>query len=260
MWERAELKKKGLAAFKANYWRCIVAGLLLILFVGGTSVSVARTSRSSVDNDSSVTTTSDNPTVTINGHVVSQAELQSFLNDPEVQAELAELVSEVLGPIIALLVSVLVVAACLRLLIFNSIEIGCRGFFARNTESPASLNELKRGFFPYGRNVCAMLLRDLFLWLWSLLFIVPGVIKRYSYRMVPYILADDPAISPIEAINRSRKMMDGHKWNTFVLDLSFIGWDLLSILTLGLVGVFYADPYQFSTGAELYQVLKDKAD
>ena len=104
----------------------------------------------------------------------------------------------------------------------------------------------------------AMFLRELFLCLWSMLRIVPGVIKRYSYRMVPYILADDPIIGAGDAITLSRKMMNGHKWNTFVLDLSFIGWDLLSILTMGLLGVFYVNPYQFSTDAELYQVLKNQ--
>lgn len=89
-----------------------------------------------------------------------------------------------------------------------------------------------------------MVLRDVFIFLWSLLFLIPGVIKHYSYRMVPYILADDPEIGAMDAITLSRQMMDGHKWNTFVLDLSFLGWDLLSALTLGLLGVFYVNPYK----------------
>ena len=103
-----------------------------------------------------------------------------------------------------------------------------------------------------------MVLRDIFTFLWCLLFFIPGVIKHYSYRMVPYILADDPEIGAMDAITLSRRMMDGHKWNTFVLDLSFLGWDLLSALTMGLLGVFYVNPYKYSTGAELYQVLKNQ--
>ena len=76
--------------------------------------------------------------------------------------------------------------------------------------------------------------------------------------MVPYILADDPTIGGKDAITLSRQMMNGHKWNTFVLDLSFIGWELLSVLTAGLLGLFYVKPYEAATGAELYQVLKNQ--
>ena len=151
-----------------------------------------------------------------------------------------------------------VVAAALRILVFNPIEVGCRGFFNSNTKAPAALDEMKVGFHPYGRTVGTMFLRDLFVCLWSMLFVIPGIIKAYSYRMVPYILAENPEIKGKEAIDLSRRMMDGQKWNAFVLDLSFIGWDLLSCLTLGLLGLFYVNPYKYCTGAELYQALKNK--
>jgi uncharacterized membrane protein len=145
----------------------------------------------------------------------------------------------------------------LSILVFNPLIVGCYRFFLKNSRGGAELNELGAGFKDdWGNVVLVMFLRNLFLALWTLLFIVPGIIKAYSYRMVPYILADDPEIGAKDAITLSRQMMDGHKWNTFVLDLSFIGWNLLSLLTFGLVGVFYANPYQFSTNAELYKVLK----
>ena len=105
--------------------------------------------------------------------------------------------------------------------------------------------------------VKTLLIRDFFLYLWGLLFVIPGLIKAYSYRMVPYILAENPDMSSLEAITLSRKMMDGHKWNTFVLDLSFLGWDLLTICTLGLAGLLYVCPYQFATNAELYKSIRD---
>ena len=76
--------------------------------------------------------------------------------------------------------------------------------------------------------------------------------------MVPYILTDYPELSPTEVITASRKMMDGHKWNTFLLDLSFIGWFILTALTLGLVGIFWASPYWQSTNAALYLELKNE--
>ena len=74
--------------------------------------------------------------------------------------------------------------------------------------------------------------------------------------MIPYILADNPEMSKDEAFALSKKMMDGQKWNAFVLDLSFIGWELLSVLTCGLLSIFYVDPYRAATNAALYEALK----
>ena len=80
--------------------------------------------------------------------------------------------------------------------------------------------------------------------------------KAYEYRLVDYLLAENPALSSAEACEQSRTLMDGNKWNAFVLDLSFIGWNVLSYLTLGLVGLFYASPYENSTNAALYEALR----
>lgn len=266
MWERKELKRRGLAAFKANYWKCVLIGILLTLFVAGSSVTVSRTGRSGMSQanvNSGVTVVSDgagttyvmsNETASQIENAITEAEITMAMQDPTFRM----MVREILTKIGALLATVLAICILLRELVFNPIEVGCRGFFTSNCEAPASPDEVRRGFHPYGRTVGTMLLRDLFLFLWGMLFVIPGVIKRYSYRMVPYILADDPTISGMDAINLSREMMNGHKWNTFVLDLSFIGWDILTVLTAGLVGMFYANPYQFSTGAELYRVLKEQ--
>ena len=250
MWDRKELKKRGKAAFMANYWKCVLIGILLVMFVAGTSVSTSGTARSSM-NGTNGSGTSAASELQI---AIAENQFREAMQDPAFRSALVE----VLASISVLLFTVWLICTCLRLLVFNPIEVGCRGFFTRNTEAPAGLDQVKTGFQTYGRTVGAMFLRDLFLFLWSLLCIVPGMIKRYSYRMVPYILADDPMIGARDAITLSRQMMNGHKWNTFILDLSFIGWDLLSILTMGLLGVFYVNPYQFSTDAELYQVLKNQ--
>ena len=108
----------------------------------------------------------------------------------------------------------------------------------------------------YKNVVLTTLLRDVYQILWTLLFLVPGIVKSYSYRMVSYLLTDDPSMPPKEAITRSREMMKGQKWRAFVLDLSFIGWGLLSAITFGLVGIFYSNPYQYATEAELYRALR----
>lgn len=83
----------------------------------------------------------------------------------------------------------------------------------------------------------------LFQFLWSLLFIIPGIVKGYSYALTPYILAKYPEISAKEALKVSMKLMDGKKSELFVLQLSFIGWFLLSGVTFGILGIFYVFPY-----------------
>lgn len=104
-----------------------------------------------------------------------------------------------------------------------------------------------------------MFLRNLFIFLWTLLLVVPGIIKHYEYLMVPYILAENPGMRREEAFLISKKMMMGQKWDTFVLDLSFIGWRILEGLTFGILGIFYVEPYIQSTFAELYTVNKEVA-
>ena len=98
---------------------------------------------------------------------------------------------------------------------------------------------------------------DLFTYLWSLLFVIPGIIKGYEYRMIPYILAENPGIDYREAFAASKQMMDGNKWKAFVLDLSFFGWNFLSIFTCGILAIFYVMPYIYMTNAELYVALKE---
>lgn len=262
MWDRKDLKRRGKAAFKANYWKCVLVGILLTLFLASASASAGSggSGVNTPNGGSGVTVVSDgmggavvmdNQTYDEIENAVAETEFAIAMQDPSFRYA----VGRILAAFSATMLVISLVGLCLRLLVFNPLEVGCRGFFVRNTEAPAALDELKTGFHPFGRTVGAMFLRDLFLALWFLLFLIPGLIKHYSYRMVPYILADDPTIGAMEAITLSREMMNGHKWKAFVLDLSFIGWGLLSMLTLGLLGVFYVNPYKYSTDAELYQAL-----
>ncbi len=278
MWDRKELKQRGKAAFKANYWKCVLVAFLLALITAGAGTAAGSSTRNQMNQNNfnfSVNSTGSGSAYTVNDQsfesiqdAITAVGEQAGAN-PEDIANVNELITAIqtdpetkaaLGIALAfigvVLVVIFVVSVLMSLLLFNPLEVGCRGFFASNAESPAELSALKLGFHPYGRTVGAMFLRGLFLFLWGLLFIIPGIIKSYSYRMVPYILAEDPNISGKDAITLSRQMMDGQKWNTFVLDLSFIGWYLLSVLTLGILGIFYVKPYKCSTDAELYQTLK----
>ena len=108
-------------------------------------------------------------------------------------------------------------------------------------------------------NVATIFCRDLYTVLWTLCLIIPGIVKSYEYKMIPYILAENPWISRKRAFEISKNMMDGEKWNAFVLDLSFIGWNLLSTITFGIVGVLYVNPYVNTTWAEFYKVMRENA-
>lgn len=110
----------------------------------------------------------------------------------------------------------------------------------------------------WGRSAATLLLTYIFWALWALT-IIGGIIKLFSYWMVPYIVAENPDVKPREAITLSRKMMDGHKWECFVLWISFIGWIILSALTAGLVELFYYAPYKQATMCEYYARLRTAA-
>ena len=100
------------------------------------------------------------------------------------------------------------------------------------------------------------LLTTIFVVLWSLLLVIPGIVASYRYAMAPYIMQEDPDCSAMEALRRSKAMMDGHKGELFWLDLTFIGWGLLSVLTLGIGSIFLV-PYQESARAVFYRELQD---
>lgn len=108
----------------------------------------------------------------------------------------------------------------------------------------------------YLRNVVAMLLVYLYTFLWSLLLIIPGIIKGFSYSMTPFIVKDYPELSVNQAINLSMKMMKGRKFDLFWLYLSFFGWIFLSVFTLG-IGMFWLMPYMQTAMASFYQDVKN---
>ena len=95
-----------------------------------------------------------------------------------------------------------------------------------------------------------------FLWYFT---IIGGVIKTYEYQMIPYLLAENPHLKEKEVFRLSKQMMKGNKWKSFVLDLSFMLWYILSVLTLGLVGILYVNPYTEATKTELYVHLRKQA-
>ncbi|MGN1375848.1 MAG: DUF975 family protein [Prevotella sp.] len=123
-------------------------------------------------------------------------------------------------------------------------------------EEKVDYGTLFDGFKDYLRVLLTMLLVGIYTFLWSLLLIVPGIVKSYSYSMTPYILKDNPELSYDAAIEESMKLMSGHKMKLFLLDLSFIGWFILCCLTLG-IGFIFLIPYMECAHARFYEDLRN---
>lgn len=115
------------------------------------------------------------------------------------------------------------------------------------------------GFSDYARNLLGMIWMYLFVFLWSLLFVIPGIVKAFSYWMTPYLLADCPNLDPQEALKLSMRMTEGRKGEIFVMYLSFLGWFLLSACTAMILYVLYVGPYIHTSMAGLYLKLKQEA-
>lgn len=129
-------------------------------------------------------------------------------------------------------------------------------FLRFNKGSDDSVKEMfNAGFSDYVRVLGVMLLTVLYTILWMLLLLIPGIIKAYAYSMTMFIAEEHPELSADECITRSMEMMKGHKWELFVLDLSFIGWLLLSIITLG-IGLLWLSPYMELAHVKFYNQLK----
>lgn len=148
----------------------------------------------------------------------------------------------------------------LRVFLGYSLEVSGRRYFVQSTQYDIDINYLGYSFGKekYFNIIKTMLWRSILTFLWYLLLIVPGIVKSYAYRMVPYILTDNPNIGYRRAIELSDKMTKGEKIDMWILDLSFIGWYLLGAL-LFQVGVFFVMPYENTTKAELYLVLRKNA-
>ena len=155
------------------------------------------------------------------------------------------------------MVAVALIGILFHFFVGNVLEVGGRDFYIENLYSVPGPGKLLSVFRSgnYGNIVKTMFLRDLYLVLWTLLFIIPGVVKSYEYKMIPYLLAEYPDMSTKEVFAKSREMMNGQKMDTFILDLSFIPWSVLSAITAGIAGLFYVSPYKDATYAELYDTL-----
>ena len=146
----------------------------------------------------------------------------------------------------------------LQIFVFSVVGLGFMNAFLklfREGDDRLTANTFQIAFRNYWHKVWGMFLMYLFIALWSLLLIIPGIVKSFSYAMTPYILEENPELSAGEAIDHSRAMMKGHKFDLFWLYLSFIGWAFLCIFTLG-IGLLWLVPYMQTSVSAFYEDVK----
>lgn len=257
MWTRKELKERAKQRFTKNYWKAILAALIMTIALSGSS-HVENRINSAGNSNPSIHENADH-------HLDTDFE---FDDPQELKEELTSLLYELREELDPTLVGVffvtfttifiicMLIGSAIKVFLLNPLSLGGYKFFVDNLNQDASLNTFGFAFSQNYKNCTWILfLRDLFNSLWYLLFIVPGIIKSYEYRMIPYLLTQNPTMSREEAFETSKNMMMGNKWNAFVLDLSFIGWKFLSLFTCGILNIFYVNPYIYQTSAALFERL-----
>lgn len=236
MWTREYLKTRAKEVLKVTYWKAFVVSLILI-FVGGDS---------GLGNSSSNIRNNHRNNIHINN---------IHINLDQIGNDFTPFYNWTL-----IVTSIIIAFIIFRILIGYGLEVGGRRFFKQ-----AAQMDVKMGYLGYAFNserykgiMITMLYKGVLTFLWFLLLIIPGIIKSYAYSMVPYILADNPNIGSSRALELSSQMTEGHKFNIWVLELSFIGWYILGLI-LFYVGIFFVKPYENATKAELYLVLRQNA-
>jgi len=231
MWTRKMIKTRAKEVLKISYWKAFLVSLVIAL-VGGTS------------GRSYSWKYGDEHTGNISGTYSGS-------------------LSDVLPYIpffVGVFLLVMVLVLSFRIFLGYPLEVGGRRYFIQSARNNFDMNNLGFAFekLKYFGVIKGMLWRAFVNFLWFLVLIIPGIIKYYAYRMVPYILADNPQLDHKRALELSSRMTDGQKFSIFVLDISFIGWYLLGMLAF-MVGILFVLPYQNATEAELYIILREAA-
>lgn len=231
----SQFKNEALAALKGNWGRALLATLVYVLLTG---LIAGPSSYASLAMHNYVTE-----------HIGNRASLHSMnalLTDPAYQLLQAR-VNNTSG-----------ITGLLRILVLIPFTLGYANALRRllvHGDNEVLRNSVKIATAQYWHKVWGMLLAAIFTVLWTLLLVIPGIVKSFSYAMTKYILEENPELSANEAIDHSRAMMRGHKFDLFWLYLSFIGWGILCIFTAG-IGLLWLVPYMETAEAAFYEEVK----
>lgn len=229
-----QFKNEALAALRGNWGKAVLLTLVYLILVG---IAAGPVSYQSVQME---TYMQENGARTV-------YQMASLMQDPEYLA-MAQRLNGTSG--LTTLVSILLIYP-FAVGFLNSL----RKLLVTGDNNLVS-NAFHIAFSNYWHKVWAMLWAYILTVLWSLLFIIPGIIKSFSYAMTPFIIEEYPELTATEAIHRSRMMMRGHKFDLFWLLLSFIGWGILNIFTLG-IGTLWLVPYMETSMAAFYGEVKN---
>ncbi len=252
MWTTSKLKEEAKRTLKQfGYWMPFFVTFIAGLIAGGSSGVSGYSSSLNITEDN-IQSFADSGEIRFFFERIGEA-LRSFFSNPVVAT------TTIIAVSIAFLIG-LVIAFGWAAFIASPVIVGKNRYFMEHRGFDSKFERLfwafRRG--RYMNIVKTMFIMNLKIFLWSLLFVIPGIVKAYEYSMIPYILAENPQISTERAFELSRQMTSGEKWHIFCLELSFIGWYLLGLLCC-CVGGLFVDPYFEATKAELYQVMREKA-
>ncbi|MBQ8011240.1 MAG: DUF975 family protein [Oscillospiraceae bacterium] len=233
MWTRSLLKQNAWNSLKEKgyYWNAFLVCLLTGLFVDGSGGSVSSSSSANFQNE--------------------------FPTGEMTEEEHAIIIGAIITFIVVFVIA-LAIAFVISAFVGGPMEAGRANFFIKAREGDTSLMHMFDNFGSgkYMPTVKTMFARYLYTFLWSLLFVIPGIIKTYEYHLIPYLMAENPNLPKERAFEISRRAMDGEKWKLFVLQLSFIGWYLLGALVC--CGSVFVSPYEQATMAEFYACMRAK--
>lgn len=234
IWTHAQLKRRGKDTFLGNYWPFVGVCVLLSLLSGDLlNVQIQQASREFVSNS-------------------------MLFYDTLSLGDTVEYGLQTLSPYV---VPFAVGGLLVSLLVSFPFQVGaCRFFLESSPEHKVPFGRVGHGFTQnYGNVFLTGLLQRIFLFLWTLLLVIPGIVRSFGYFAVPYLLAENPDLKPQRALQLSLQMTRGYKWDLFVLNLSFLGWFLLSGISFNIAGIFYVNPYYQATLAEAYRFLRENA-
>ncbi len=241
--DRVYIKETAKNLLKKNHWLCVGVALIVALLGGASSTGSFSTGFNFSIN---------NPTST---------ETPDFRVDDLPITDAKEFLTVGIIFVIVFIVT-LTITFLIKAFLTNQIKVGsCRFFLKYRKNNPVEVGEIFQSYKDKTfLNVAkATFMRDLFVFLWSTLCVIPGIIKGYEYAAVDYILSLNPTIDYQTALDLSKRIMNGHKLELFELHISFLGWNILSVFTCGLLGIFYVNPYVLLSEAEFFAFVRENA-
>lgn len=291
MWKRKNLKDKAKKTVKNNYWIAVVLCFVITILTGeyGNSITGIWQSGDSILPDYVITQNqylieneiaNDNiaeiqekqekieeikenltenqlkmvNTITANLNSITKS--QKYIYKIWDAIELFIMNQKLLGVAYVLIA---IIAILYIILLAEPLLVAERRYFIIASEKENTKMGVMKEIFKrknWSNVAVIMFFKSFYNFLWYLT-IIGGIIKTYEYRMIPYLLAENPDMNKKEVFARSKQMMKGNKWKTFILDLSFILWEILSTITFGLLDILYVNPYKIATSVELYKTLKE---